>query len=500
MVKHLLTLVLFLTGGMLVAQTTNKSWSIDYLTWNTTGQPALYIDCGNDDAFNGGEELTLEVWARAYTFAENRKMMGKLFYEEPIANGYVLGFENLHVYAEFFNPSVQQVPRPGDGPMPADSSMVHIVSTYSALTGQIKSYVNGNLAGETTMFPSAAIVANDRPFIIGNAPWDMLSYQFYGDMDEVRVWNTVRSQEQIREAMHHQLLGNEAGLTAYYNFNEAEGALVPDGGTHHFDGTLANFDHESTSWALSAAPVGDEIMATMQDVGAIWYRNSENYHKLITNNGILVIGNIPVKDFRKYLVVGQNGLDGVASTFEPVTQPAGFIRTNREWYMNKGGEITGSITFTMADAGAGVDFPVNADLTSYALLYRKNSTDNFRAIAHPTIPIAGIFQFNNTTFTDGYYAIGYSTEEFVIQGPDGVQNTAFQTLEMAPNPVFNQLLLSGLPNNTRLSIYNINGAIMGQYSMTNGINNINLSELKSGMYFLQFDFDGQQAVKKMIKN
>ncbi len=104
--------------------------------------------------------------------------MGKIFYQDPIDNGYVFGFENLHVYAEFFNPTAQEVPRPGDGPMEPDSSFVHLVTTFSVSSGKVKNYVNGVLAGETSMFPSTGIRPNDNPFIIGNAPWDMLSFQF----------------------------------------------------------------------------------------------------------------------------------------------------------------------------------------------------------------------------------------------------------------------------------------------------------------------------------
>ena len=499
MVKKLLTLALILTfGGHLWSQS-NKCWSIDYETWNTTGQPPLFINCGNNDAFNAGEELTLEVWARAYTFAENRKMMGKLFYEEPIANGYVLGFENLHVYAEYFNPTIQQVPRQGDGPMPADSSLVHIVSTYSSVTGQIKSYVNGVLVGETTMFPSAAIVSNDRPFIMGNAPWDELSYQFYGEMDEVRVWNTARTQEQIVEAMHHQLLGDEENLVAYYNFNGAQGEVVPDGSAHHFDGILANYDHESTSFEASGAPVGDQTMATMQDVGAIWYNGMENYHKLITDNGILVIGNIPEKDFKKYLVAGHNGLEGVESTFAPETQPVGFLRTNREWYMNIGGEMTGGLTFTVADAQVGAEFPTDANPNQYALLYRSSTSDAFRALALPTVPIDGIYQFNNTTFKDGFYALGYSSEEFAIQGPDGINVPIFQGVVVAPNPVVDVLTLTGLPRGTQLSIFSSNGICVANRSLVSSDYNIEMSGWSSGLYFVQLSYNGNQLTKKIIK-
>jgi hypothetical protein len=501
MVKRLLTLIFILAlGGQIFAQSTNKCWSIDYETWNTTGTPALYIDCGNDEAFNLGGELSLEAWVRAYTFAENRKFMGKVLYNEPIDNGYVLGFENLHVYAEYFNPTKQEVPRPGDGPMPPDSSFVHIVTTYSISDGKIKSYVNGMLAGETTMFPNTAIVDNDRPFIIGNAPWDLLSYQFYGDMDEVRVWNIALSQEQIQNKMHSQLSGNEEGLVAYYNFNEADGANIPDSGPNGFNGTLSNFDHESTTFATSSAPVGDEIMAQMQDVDAIWYRNSENYHKLITNNGIIVTGFILEKDFRKYLVAGNNGNDGVENTFAPVTNPTDFVRTNREWYFNTAGDISGGLTITLSDAGVNSDFPNNENPENYALLYRASETDNFRALVHPIIPFEGIFQFNDQLFKDGFYALAYSSEEFELQGPDAVEDAIFQHLKLSPNPTSNLLTINGTPLNTTISLLNTNGLLINKYQINENTTSIDLSNLANGLYFIQFELNGQKIVKKVIKN
>ena len=500
MVKRILSLFLFLTlGGIIIAQSTNKCWSIDYETWNTTGQPALYIDCGNDDEFNLGGEFTLELWARAYTFAENRKILGKIFYNEPIDNGYVLGFENLHVYSEYFNPSIQQVPRPGDGPMDPDSSFVHIVSTYSNIDGNLKNYVNGVLTGETTMFPNTAVVANDNPFIIGNAPWDFLSYQFYGDLDEVRIWKKALNQTEIQSSMHSQLLGTEDDLVAYYNFNEAELGLVPDNGPNGFNGTLSNFDHESTNWAVSGAPVGDETMTQMLDVDAIWYHNNENYHKLITNNGILVIGDILEKDFSKYLVAGYNGNDGVESSFAPLSNPVGFIRTNREWYFNTAGNIGGGLTITLDDAGVNGEFPSNEDPQNYALLYRSNITENFVALAHPTIPFEGILQFNDQLFKDGFYALGYSTEEFVLQGPDAIFNEVFQNLIVSPNPTNNFMNIKGLPFNTNLSLLNAKGMLLGQYKLGDGDNSIDLSNLSNGLYFVQFEYKGQRTVRKIIK-
>lgn len=493
-------LLFFGITGQLISQSENLCWSIDYRTWDTTGQPSLYIDCGNDEAFNPGGELTLEAWVRAYTFAENRKFMGKIFYNEPIDNGYVLGFENLHVYAEYFNPTKQEVPRPGDGPMAPDSSFVHIVSTYSNESGSIKNYVNGMLVGETTMFPNTPIVPNDRPFIIGNAPWDFFSFQFYGDMDEVRVWNTALDQDQIQASMHTQLTGSEEGLIAYYNFNSAEGEFVPDEGPNGFDGVLSNYDHQSTSWATSSAPVGNEIMATMNDVGAIWYRNMENYHKLITQSGIIVIANIPEKDFRKYIVAGHNGQEGVSNTFEPVTEPVGFKRTSREWYFNSTGNVIGGLSIILEEAAVGGDIPDMDPPENYALLYRSNTDENFRALYHPTVPWEGIMQFSDIEFKDGYYALGYSTEEFPIQGPDAIPESIFADIKLSPNPVTRVLNIEGIPKNTTISIYNIAGSLIGTHISNLNKNQIDFTDVKAGVYMIMLENNSQRISKKIVKN
>jgi len=497
--KYLLLAAFIFSVWTLQAQSTdNRCWSIDYETWNTTGQPSLYIDCGNDEAFNLNNELSLEVWARAFTFAENRKIMGKIFYQDPINNGYVLGFENLHVYAEFFNPSAQQVPRPGDGPIEPDSSFVHLVTTFSVSSGKIKNYVNGVLSGETSMFPNTPISPNDNPFIIGNAPWDMLSFQFYGDMDEVRVWNKALSPAEINAAMYHELSGTEPNLVAYYNFNEAAGSSVPDSGPNGFDGILSNSDHESTGFITSAAPVGNSTMAAMSDIKAAWYRNSENYHRITSDYGITLITNIQEKEFKKYVVVGQNGLEGVSTDFAPENPPAGFSRSTKEYYINAAGNVGGSLTISLEGAGA-MDIPAEADINRYALLHRVNAADNFTAVMRPTRPLAGIFQWNDITFKDGFYAIGYAEEEFPIQGWIGVEENAFAELVLAPNPVKESLQLTGIPHNTTLSIYTLSGSKIRTLKLASFQQKIDLSKLEKGLYITVFESDKGIITKKIIK-
>jgi hypothetical protein len=53
-------------------------------------------------------------------------------------------------------------------------------------------------------------------------------------MDNVRIWNTVRSQAQIVNGMYTPVTGAESGLVAGWNFSETNGATASDvTGAHH---------------------------------------------------------------------------------------------------------------------------------------------------------------------------------------------------------------------------------------------------------------------------
>ena len=90
----------------------------------------------------------------------------------------------------------------------------HIATTWDGTTRKI--YLDGNLIGSDN--PSAVpTIPNADNLTIGITNG---SEYFDGVIDEVRIWNIVRSECHISAAMNHELIGNEYGLVAYYNFNQ----------------------------------------------------------------------------------------------------------------------------------------------------------------------------------------------------------------------------------------------------------------------------------------
>ncbi|MFA6059178.1 MAG: LamG-like jellyroll fold domain-containing protein [Taibaiella sp.] len=92
------------------------------------------------------------------------------------------------------------------------------------------------------------------------------------DIDEVRIWKTSRSKEQLRANMCHKLSGNEAGLLAYYRMDETTGSIIDNSATNYvtqFTGTLEN----NPERILSGAALGDEsvyMYADTSNVPTVW--------------------------------------------------------------------------------------------------------------------------------------------------------------------------------------------------------------------------------------
>lgn len=96
------------------------------------------------------------------------------------------------------------------------------------------------------------------------------SGHFNGNIDEVRIWNISRTQTAIQSTMNQELVGNESGLIAYYNFNQgiAEGnnagvTTLNDGTSNGNNGTLTDFAliGSTSNWVASNAFLPVELIS-----------------------------------------------------------------------------------------------------------------------------------------------------------------------------------------------------------------------------------------------
>lgn len=72
------------------------------------------------------------------------------------------------------------------------------------------------------------------------------------------------------------------------------------------------------------------------------------------------------------------------------------------------------------------------------------------------------------------------------------------TFEMFPNPASNQVTISVSNQESKLTVYNINGQIIQKQNLVVGKNQINLSNTNSGLYMVYIASENQYIVKKLI--
>ena len=113
-----------------------------------------------------------------------------------------------------------------------------------------KLYWDGALAETIDNGSSVSINYGTANLIFGAEPSSSgisSGYYFDGKLDEVRIWDDVRTQSEIQDNMYTELVGNENNLVAYYNFNGGRGNSLVDITTNNNMGTLTNMA-PSTDW------------------------------------------------------------------------------------------------------------------------------------------------------------------------------------------------------------------------------------------------------------
>ncbi len=91
----------------------------------------------------------------------------------------------------------------------------HVATVYTA--GEVKTYVDGQLV-DVYLYTPGLEPAGDA-LVIGKQFFGNFGEQFIGSLDEVRVWNVARTEEDIQRDMHFALSGDEPGLVHYFPFN-----------------------------------------------------------------------------------------------------------------------------------------------------------------------------------------------------------------------------------------------------------------------------------------
>ena len=134
---------------------------------------------------------------------------------------------------------------------------VHFAMTWNGT--QVQAYVNGVLKSSKASDNATQKVLKTGTSIltIGGYPGENAYFADY--IDEFRVWNVARSAAELLASKDKALVGNEAGLVGYWQFNEDAGASTADkvtsaGHTAHPGALKAAATNQLPTFAVPSPP------------------------------------------------------------------------------------------------------------------------------------------------------------------------------------------------------------------------------------------------------
>ena len=254
--KKILLFSILLFSSFVRSQSTYSNW----LNFNGT-DGVVTIQTNNNADFSDTDQITVEAWVKVndgpdsanaeanWDFIVSRETDWQLFVEYIGGQLYFGARIRQHYHGDW--------PKVISSPI-SENTWYHVAFTAdsSSSTGQIKMYVNGqqvNYNNYTVRSSSDGLTNTNNDIAIGafNAN---ANRALNGEVSDVRIWKTVRTESEI-SSNADQTLSSNSSLLLYYKLNEGSGTTINDSSGNNIDGTL--------SGAYQWEPVASQATATI---------------------------------------------------------------------------------------------------------------------------------------------------------------------------------------------------------------------------------------------
>ena len=197
--------------------------------------PGFDAGSATADVVNGLKQMTYEAIIRVNSFGDEKREISTIMGIEQYCL-FRLGDSGWPKQQLQFAANEVKFPKPDNGKLLQPNEWYHVAVTYDTEAKTATIYVDGKVQSTAEEYGNGEVInlgmqerGKHFMFKIGHSygePEDM-SRQLDGEICEVRVWNVVRTQEEIYKNMY-EVDPATPGLRAYWKFNEGEGNVAKD--------------------------------------------------------------------------------------------------------------------------------------------------------------------------------------------------------------------------------------------------------------------------------
>jgi hypothetical protein len=209
-----------------------------------------WVEVNQVAALDFGKTATIETWAWVDP-TETRGMIWAIN-SETGGNRYLLTYQNgigYHLYR-------------GDGGVTIPSNQdqkgtwVHLAVTIDGSNGAVF-YMNGERIGSIDGATTYPFINGDQFSLAQEFDGLRATDFFKGKIDEVRVWNTIRTEQQILDNMHSKIDPDDhPDMMAYYDFDQGTGKFVAER-VKGLNGSIKS----NPQWGISEAIISPIVYA-----------------------------------------------------------------------------------------------------------------------------------------------------------------------------------------------------------------------------------------------
>lgn len=192
-----------------------------------------YIDLGTGIPVNNIR--TLECWVKFNNFTDNQEIINKSSVGRGIE---LLVYNNRLAFFCMNGSDVSYINHMTDNMV--TGRWYHVVATWNGTDRTtMRLYVDGTSVGTRTdagNINATGLAEPTAPTKLLVGDWNDFTRPFNGTIDEVRIWNTVRTEAEVRAAAYDTLPRNTAGLLVYLRMDHGT-----SGGTNTGFTTVKNY-------------------------------------------------------------------------------------------------------------------------------------------------------------------------------------------------------------------------------------------------------------------